>query len=616
MGRIHVLDDTLANQIAAGEVVERPASAAKELLENALDAGATAITVEVAGGGVDRLRVVDNGHGMSREDAQLALRRHATSKLRSAGDLSHILTLGFRGEALPSIASVSRFSLRTREADAVGATLVRVEGGAGPQVIDAAGPVGTEIVVEDLFFNVPARRKFLKKPETEAAHVQEAVQQLALCYPPVAFRFVKDGRVSLDLPRHESLLDRARAIFGAQATEALEPVGVGGALGLDGLVGSPEAARSTARHYHTFINGRYVRDRVIMSAVQTAYGQRLQRGKHPFVLLRLTLPPEAVDVNVHPAKTEVRFVDSSAIHRLVGRAIDEVLRADPWRAAAEAAPAPDRAYTIERAPEPPPEAPRESGLDAHRRRIFDVMERLTANRGSPQGVARRVPGPARPVAPATPKQPPPQLDLGVPAARPAPPPPAPVAVLGPSGRPPTLQLADLRVLGPLGADLLLCAATDGLVGIALEAARARVAFDRLARGAPGQPLAAPVTLELNPDEAARLDQRREALTGCGFEVEAFGGRTWAVKRVPAGLPLDDAAPALRGALDVAPDPAELRGFLARRAAALATTPTAEAPALLAALDAVTHEMPRPPAWRFTLTEDELRRRLTTPRTAP
>ena len=188
MGRIQVLDDALADQIAAGEVVERPASAAKELMENALDAGATAITVEIADGGVARLRVVDDGHGMPPEDAVLALRRHATSKLRTTEDLVRIATLGFRGEALPSIAAVSRFRLRTREPDALGATVVRVEGGGPPEVSQDAGPVGTEILVEDLFYNIPARRKFLKQATTEAAHVQDAAQRLALGAPGVAMR--------------------------------------------------------------------------------------------------------------------------------------------------------------------------------------------------------------------------------------------------------------------------------------------------------------------------------------------------------------------------------------------------------------------------------------------
>ncbi|MBU1897689.1 DNA mismatch repair endonuclease MutL, partial [Myxococcota bacterium] len=323
MGRIQVLDDILANQIAAGEVVERPASAAKEILENALDAGATTITIEIADGGIERLRVVDNGEGMSPEDATLALKRHATSKLNTFEQLQRIATLGFRGEALPSIASVSRLQIRTRTQGAVGATRVIVEGGEIKEVLEAPGPVGTEILIEDLFYNVPARRKFLKKGATEATHIHEIVQRMALCNPGVGFRFIKDGRTSIDLPSHATLSARVNALFGPSVAEPLRPVEVDGAYAISGLIGPASAARGTARHYYTFINGRFISDKVVRAAIQAAYGQRLERGRHPFVILHLQIPPEAVDVNVHPAKTEVRFVDSGVIHRLVTRAIDE-----------------------------------------------------------------------------------------------------------------------------------------------------------------------------------------------------------------------------------------------------------------------------------------------------
>ncbi|MBU1430385.1 DNA mismatch repair endonuclease MutL, partial [Myxococcota bacterium] len=380
MGRIQVLDDILANQIAAGEVVERPASAAKEILENALDAGATTITIEIADGGIERLRVVDNGEGMSPEDATLALKRHATSKLNTFEQLQRIATLGFRGEALPSIASVSRLQIRTRTQGAVGATRVIVEGGEIKEVLEAPGPVGTEILIEDLFYNVPARRKFLKKGATEATHIHEIVQRMALCNPGVGFRFIKDGRTSIDLPSHATLSARVNALFGPSVAEPLRPVEVDGAYAISGLIGPASAARGTARHYYTFINGRFISDKVVRAAIQAAYGQRLERGRHPFVILHLQIPPEAVDVNVHPAKTEVRFVDSGVIHRLVTRAIDEVLTADPWtteRRAQEVGfhltPPSSPAAPPARAAPPAPEATRADspGAEAHRKRIFD-----------------------------------------------------------------------------------------------------------------------------------------------------------------------------------------------------------------------------------------------------
>ncbi len=414
MGRIRVLDDVLANQIAAGEVVERPASVIKELLENSVDAGATAITVELAGGGVELLRVVDDGCGMDRDDAVLALQRHATSKLKTASDLHHIRTLGFRGEAIPSIASVSRFAMRTRQPETLGALRVTVEGGKDLEVREAPGPVGTEIRVEDLFFNVPARRKFLKKPATESSHVQEAVQRVALCYPEIAFRLIKDGRTAFDLPRHGTLADRVRAVFGKRVAGRLAPVDLDGLPGVDGLIGPPDEARATARHYHTFINGRFVRDRVIMSAIKSAYGNRLERNRHPFVVLRLRLPPEALDVNVHPAKTEVRYVDSGGVHRLVSSAIDRTLRDEPWAVespaeAPDTAPAPSAPTSVGgSAPEAPAD---EGGLAGHRRRIFDAMERIAARRpGLGAGLDARPSesrGTARPAPPES------QLDLGV-----------------------------------------------------------------------------------------------------------------------------------------------------------------------------------------------------------
>jgi DNA mismatch repair protein MutL len=671
VGRIRILDETLANQIAAGEVVERPASVAKELLENALDAGATAITVEVAEGGVRRLRVVDNGSGMGREDAVLALQRHATSKVARADDLLAIRTLGFRGEALPSIASVSRFSLRSREPEALGGTRVRLEGGGEPKVEEAGCPVGTEVLVEDLFFNVPARRKFLKKAETEAAHVQEAVERLAVAHPHVAFRFVRDGRTVIDVPRHESLLDRARSLFDDATAAALQPIRLDGLPGVDGLLGDPRAARATSRHLYTYVNGRFVRDRVVMSAVQSACGSKLERGRYPFVVLRLTLPPEAVDVNVHPAKTEVRFVDGSNIHRLVHRAVQPLLEADPWRAPPEAPAA--RTYTLS-APEPAP-AP-EAGLDAHRRRVFDVMERLANRRAGP---AARTPvieplfppsalDPRPRVEPWTPPEPAariaePSPDTEVaapgPSARvaepptadaPTDPPPAPSAearavepargrttsgersaaprpappvrdvpirgadslpTLGARPDPAALPFPALRPLGLLAGRLLLCAAADGLVGLDLPAAHRRLAYDRLCRGAPSIPLAAPAVVTLAPDEWRRFSAARPALAEAGVEAEPFGGTTAAVKALPAGIAEPDAEAFLRAALHLEIlDPPALRVLAAEFAAAAEAPPTAASmPAFLAALAAVRHAPPRPEPFVLALGLAELERRL-------
>ena len=567
MGRIRVLDDTLASQIAAGEVVERPASVVKELVENALDAGATMVTVEIVGGGLERIRVVDNGHGMSPEDAPLAVERHATSKLRTSEDLWHIKSLGFRGEALASIASVSRFALRTREPDAVGATCIRVEGGRGLRVESEAGPAGTELRVDDLFFNVPARRKFLRKPETEAAHAQDVVTHLAIAHPEVGFRLLRDGRQSLDLPRGTDLIDRLRAMFGAGTASALYPVVVDGPFRLDGYVGAPKAARATPRHYHLFVNGRHVRDRVLINAVRAGYADALPPRRHPFVVLRLTIPPEGVDVNVHPAKTEVRFVDSGAIHRLVARGVGEVARQTPWATPDESAsktpeamPA-ARSYDIP-AVSPPPSASQTSspGLDAHRRRVFDVLGRLNARRGesganpaarpalpahqrgadgprSPRTAAIEtqtqlpIPEPpsARPVQPADPR-----ADAPTPTSRP---PDRLPCVVQPGGHP-VIPFGSLQPIALMGQGLCCCQAADALVVLDVNAARERLALDRYGHHASPpstRPVAPPCTLACSRTDFDTAVAAQGMLGSLGFELEPFGGTTLALKGVPEGL---------------------------------------------------------------------------------
>ena len=335
---VKILDPILANQIAAGEVVERPASAIKELLENALDAGSSELTIEIREGGRSLMRVSDNGYGMSKNDALLALERHATSKIHVVEDLNEINTLGFRGEALPSIASVSRFQLLTRNQDSQTATLIRVEGGQNPQIAESAGRIGTEVRVEDLFFNVPARRKFLKSPQTESGIIHEGVQRLALAYPQVAFRFIKDDHVSLDLPSHDSLIDRIRALFGARVADHLCPVAWSGPIRVTGFVSHPSFHFSAHRHAYTFINGRFVKDRLFLGAIQRAFGQKLPRGRYPFYLLNLDIHPSLVDVNVHPAKTQVRFVNEEALLDVLTKAFKAAMsdmvfedKASSWR---------------------------------------------------------------------------------------------------------------------------------------------------------------------------------------------------------------------------------------------------------------------------------------------
>ena len=307
-GRIRLLPETTVNRIAAGEVIERPAAAVRELVENALDAGARRITVAIAGGGIDRIEVSDDGVGMTEDELALAVQRHATSKLAD-DDLVRISTLGFRGEALPSIGAAARLAITSRPPGAEAAATIVVEGGTVGAPAPAAGPQGTRVVVRDLFFATPARRKFLKSPRAEADAAEAAVRRLALAAPHVAMRFESDGRVAFDLPGQDRA-GRVAALLGAEAAAALLPVeGVRNGLHLTGYAAAPGVTRATAAAQALVVNGRPVADPVLRTAVRVAYRDVIAYGRHPVVALFLDLPPEELDVNVHPAKAEVRFRD-------------------------------------------------------------------------------------------------------------------------------------------------------------------------------------------------------------------------------------------------------------------------------------------------------------------
>ena len=597
MGRIHLLEDVLSNQIAAGEVVERPASVVKELVENAVDAGATQITIEIAEGGVNKIRIVDNGHGMGRDDLVMCLKRHATSKLKAISDLDTLSTLGFRGEAIPSIASVSRLSIRTRETGAVGAIRLKATGGAEVDIQDAGGPVGTEFLVEDLFFNVPARRKFLKTPATEASHIQEIAQRVALCYPSVAVRYIKDGRQVFDYPSCADLRERIASVFGSKIAARLTQVSVPGAFGLDGYVGAAEDAKSTPRHYHVFINGRFVRDRVVMSAVQSAYGSSLPRGKHPLVVLRLTLPALAVDVNVHPAKTEVRFSDSRGVHRLVARAIDGALRAAtedaPTTGGTEPAISGPESYAL------PSRSGEGVALDRHRDRIFQAMERMATKRaghpakrpgrgrdedqlsfggGRPAATAPPARSPQRdwsassqsrvqPLTPQSPiSEPRPQLAMGTPASTVPEGAPISLAEIDSQTRVTPALAKGLKALVNIGAYTLF-AGEGGLVAYSRERVLMLAHKQRLSSGAEAIELTPPATLDLRPNERAALGSLGGTFEAAGIEVEPFGGNTFLIKRGPSGITAPDLTQLVREALK-SPDEAwsvsKIRAALAER----------------------------------------------------
>lgn len=329
--RIKPLPTLVANQIAAGEVVERPASVVKELVENAIDAGPRRIHIELVTGGIELVRVLDDGSGIPADDLPLAVAPHATSKIRDVTDLDHIATLGFRGEALASIASVSRLSIRSRTRADAGASVLNIEGDRLEPIKPAAGPVGTEVRVRNLFFNTPARRKFLRTPSTEQERCAEVVKDLAFAHPGIGFTLECDGRIVLDVPMDQTPRARAVSILGQELSTQLLEVGADAfddarGVTLWGLAGLPSVARGNAKGQRFFVNGRAVRDRTVMHAVQEAYRGLIEPGRYATVVLLLELSPEGVDVNVHPGKAEVRFRDSSMIHSVVYRAVREALQ--------------------------------------------------------------------------------------------------------------------------------------------------------------------------------------------------------------------------------------------------------------------------------------------------
>ncbi len=514
MSRIQVLPPGLVNQIAAGEVVERPASIVKELVENALDAGATSISVDVEEGGLSLVRVADDGCGMEREDALLALERHATSKLRDAEGLAAIGTMGFRGEAVPAIASVSRLELDTAAGEEGAGTRVEVEGGTLGEVGTVARPRGTTVTVRDLFFNTPARRKFMRSAAAESGHVTEAVLRLALARPDVGFTLRSGGRLALGVRRGAGLLDRAGQALGREAHRHLLPVDARrGDVRVHGLVCSPDHSEATARGLYLFVNGRYVRDRAAAHAVLRAFAGTLPPGRHPAGVLFVELPLHRVDVNVHPQKLEVRFADAREVQDALFHAVAGVLRTAPWlgrgRPEGEPADGPGAA-----AGPGVPMAGEEAAAMLAWARAAPPPEGSGAVSGGPEvspwasgRLALSDPAPA---------------DGAVPAR--------------PAG-----YFGALRYVGQHARTYLLCEAPGGtLVVIDQHASHERMLFHRLreafrTRRIPVQPFLLPQVVTVPPPSARALEAGLDELSRLGFEVEPFGGDALAVKGAPAAL---------------------------------------------------------------------------------
>jgi DNA mismatch repair protein MutL len=534
---IHILPEQVASQIAAGEVVERPASAVKELVENSLDAGAKSISVEIAKGGCDLLSVADDGCGMGAEDAILSIRRHATSKIRDASDLTAIRTLGFRGEALASIASVARLSMSTRRAaDADGAELTIVGGEIEQNRVCAMAP-GTRIEVRELFFNTPARLKFLKTVPTEQGAIAEAIQRLALANHGVAFSLSADGRVLFDLPRASSLIERIRQLFGAKLAARMVPFeSVRPEMRVSGFASLSQESFPTPRMVFTFVNRRAVRDRVLMRATAQAYETLLPRGRHPAVALFVELRPDDVDVNVHPMKTEVRFKRAGAVFELVFHALrDRLADQTPAGGAGVAQSSvlahPDAAAVAE-----------SSGVAADAATPDDSAGVSATPAGAAAGADGRDASASRPlrlVPDSAARAEQRALGLGYrgtgsaagTAAEPVP------AAPAPNG--PAIPLySRLRIIGQIFAGYIALEGEDGLILVDQHAAHERVTFERLraelrSGSIRTQQMLAPETIELDPARAAQVQAALSELRALGFEVEPFGPTTIVLKGTPA-----------------------------------------------------------------------------------
>jgi DNA mismatch repair protein MutL len=505
MSRVRLLSDTLASQVAAGEVIERPASVVKELVENSLDAEARSIEIMIRRGGISLIRVTDDGIGMDRDDALLCLERHATSKIRTAADLATVGTLGFRGEALPSIASVARFRLTTRESEAIAGTEVLVSGGKIETVRDGGEAPGTQIEVRSLFYNLPARRKFLRSENTETRRIEHQLNLQAIGHPEVAFSLVRDERLVFQLPATRTLRDRIRDLLGSELLARLiemEPA-ARGKVRVSGLIGQAGVSRASRAQQFVFINGRAVESPVIGAALKEGYHTALMKGQFPVTFLFVALDPAEVDVNVHPAKREVRFRDPAGVREAVVAAIRRTLEGD--------------------------------------RESWQEQFRAPETAGSP--FVR----PAPPLVPSEAAQP----ILPVPTR------PSAITTEGPFSpdeerRP--VGRHQFRILGILNKLYVLMENAEGLVLVDQHAAHERILFEELRRrmeeqGVPSQRLLLPQVIELAPRDAEWIECNLATLRKMGLGVEEFGRHTFKLESLPPFLSGAEPARLLQDVID-------------------------------------------------------------------
>ncbi|HHW06508.1 MAG TPA: DNA mismatch repair endonuclease MutL [Clostridia bacterium] len=514
MTRIRILDEDTANKIAAGEVIERPASVVKELVENAIDAGSTRIRISIEEGGIKKIQVRDDGSGMSREDCQLAFSRHGTSKIKHAGDLLRIRTLGFRGEALPSIAAVSRVTLMSRQREDLEGTVIRLEGGKLAGITPAGCPAGTEVIVEDLFFNTPARKKYLKRPATEAFHAIAAVQKLAVAHPAVGFQLWHNGQQVLATGGSGVLQNALVDLFGLEFVENLVPVNwKNEVIEITGYAGKGFFSRSNRDQQFFIVNGRAVRSPLLQGAVERVYRGLLPNGRYPVAVISLRVDPEEVDVNVHPAKLEIKFADPDRISQALTGAVHRALQETNHIPLVTGSGAPVQEVTkrIERVKE---------AVDTYlQTQLKDYQIEHTAE--TPAGSLRGPLG-AREHSEV------PQGTVD------------PVAAPAPAGRVEQEPFPELVAIGQLHDSFILAQGAEGLYIVDQHAAHERIEYEALwdkmgTSACEAQGLAVPVTLELNPVDKELLINRMVLLRDMGIIIEHFGKNTFLIRAVPLGF---------------------------------------------------------------------------------
>ena len=520
MSRIRLLPDTVASQVAAGEVVERPASVVKELIENSIDAGPRKIEVMIRRGGISLVRVIDDGCGMDRDDALLSLERHATSKIRSASDLQAIGTLGFRGEALPSIASVSRFRLTTREPGAVAGTEIIVNGGKFDIVRESGEATGTQVEVRSLFYNLPARRKFLRSENTESRNIEHQIHLQAIGHPQIAFTLLRDDRLLFQLPATATLRDRIRDLYGVPLLERLIQLhGTGSPkIKIGGFIGQAGLSRQTRAQQLIFVNGRAIESVLITNAVREGYHTALMKGQYPVMFLFVDLDPAAVDINVHPAKREVRFRDPNGVHEAIIRCVQETLERSrtEWQQKF-------------RAPATPPSPSLEKAT---------VDLKMRPEIAFPEVSDRELPHLGSAVAGV--------FDSGR-AVKPD-------EALSPQSSGGDGNEQRFQIIGVLGRLYILMENENGLVLVDQHAAHERILFEELRRkmeeqGVPTQKLLLPQTFDLPPRDADWIERNLPTLEKMGIGIESFGPNTFKIDSLPSFLNLLDPAQFMSKVID-------------------------------------------------------------------